>query len=115
MNEILIFLIGLGLTLSICLIIVGSLQSPLQKILIDLCGTEERASFWTAFSTVILILMPVVFAMHSYPSVNEGIFFQITTQVRWALIGLVGSVVMLGMVIGTFIPKERGIKLARGL
>ena len=110
MNEILIFLTGLGVTLTLCLIIIGCLQTPLQKILIDLCGTEERASFWTTFSMIVITLMPIIFAIHTYPSANEGIFFQVVAQVRGALIGLVGSVIMLGMVIGTFIPKERGIK-----
>ena len=108
MNTIWIFLSGLGFTVVVCFLVVGYLRPHLQRILVDLCHTEERAKFWTAFSNVTLILTPIVFALYGYPLEEKGmpIFFQIATQFKWALIGLVGSVVMLGIVIGRFIPKE---------
>ena len=42
------FLIGTGVSLTIASLVVVYLRRPLELVLTDLCGTAERARFWTA-------------------------------------------------------------------
>ena len=65
------FLVGIGVTFIASLAIVLYLRPHLTKILIDLCGAEQRAGFWTAFSNVTLILVPLIFALFSRPEARE--------------------------------------------
>ncbi len=106
MNLVALFLIGVGTTALVSFLTVGYLKPHLKRILIDLCGTEERANFWTAFSNITLILVPFIFAIHYHPKTGPDTttVFEVGTQLESALIGLVVSVVTLGIVIGRFIP-----------
>ena len=108
MNEMLSFLIGMGVTLLISTLVVVYLRPPLRRILIDLCETEDRADFWTAFTNVTIVLSPLICAMFHRPTGGSGVaaFFDINAQLRWALIGLIGSVAVLGAVIARFIPTS---------
>ena len=107
MSAVAIFLGGFGLTVVVTALVVWYLKPHLYRILVDLCGADERAKFWMAFSNVVLILVPTVFAMSFRPQSGKDIsaFFQITSQLRWSLIGLAVSVITLGCVISRFIPK----------
>src|SRR5712691_10475000 len=51
----------------VSLIVVAYLRRPLKAILADLCGTAERARFWSAFSNVTLVLVPLIFVMQYRP------------------------------------------------
>src|SRR5262249_6757278 len=89
------------------LAVVWYLKASLQEVLVDLCGTAKRASFWTAFSTVTVALTPVMFALHYRPDVSAPhAIFEIGTQLEWALAGLLLSVVLLGVVLAKFIPRD---------
>ena len=109
MNRVAIFLTGVGTTVVVAGLAVGYLKSSLTKILIDLCGAEERASLWTAFSNVTLILVPLIFALHYRPESGPetSLVFEMGSQLEYALIGLVCSVVVLGIVLSIFIPRRR--------
>ena len=107
-EEVFTFLLGLALTVVSCLAVVLYLKPHLHRILVDLCGTQERAAFWTAFSNITLFLVPVIFAMHMrpQPGVELSSFFQVSQQLKFALIGLVTAVVVLGWVISRFLPSR---------
>jgi uncharacterized membrane protein YhaH (DUF805 family) len=109
MTDVAIFLTDVGATAAASAAVVVYLQPHLKAVLVDLCGTVERAKFWTAFSNVTLMLSPLVFAMGYRPQIgtDSAAIFEMGTQLKWALIGLVVSVVMLGLVIGSFIPRSR--------
>jgi hypothetical protein len=107
MNQVSVFVIGVGATVAVGFIVVGYLKSTLRKILVDLCGTEDRANFWMAFANVTLILTPTAVALGARPEAgqNSPLTFQVGAQMEWALIGLVASIVTLGFVISLFIPR----------
>lgn len=109
MTPTVVFVLGIAVTGLTCLLVLGYLRLTLKKILIDLCGTEDRAGFWTAFSNVTLILVPTIVAMHYRPEVGQNLplVFQLGSQLEWALIGLASSVVVLGMVLALFITGAR--------
>jgi hypothetical protein len=114
MMDAIVFCTGLAITLGASLLAVSHLKSHLRNILTDLCGTKERAAFWTAFSNLTLVIVPLIFAMHRTPSRAEGSqsVFQVATQIEWALVGLLVSVVLLGIVIGRSIRAALSDRLS---
>ncbi len=110
MTASLLFLLGLGLTLVATFAIVRYLRSPLLDILVEICGTNERAAFWVSFSNVTIILVPLIFAMQYTPELKAGstAVLELAAQLKWALGGLLFSVLILGWVLSSFIRRQSG-------
>jgi SNF family Na+-dependent transporter len=104
MNTIFSFLIQLFATILIVYLIVGYLRPHLRKVLVDLCGTEERAQFWTVFSNILLIGMPVIFAMNYRPAAQntEELFFDVAGKLSGNLGGLLLALVCIGIIVSFF-------------
>src|SRR5579864_881557 len=98
MTPAIVFLTGLVLTLGVVFLTLLYLRHPLFVILSDLCGTVERAEFWTAFSNITLFLIPFVLALNHKPTAggNQFTVFAISDQIESAIVGLIISVVILG-------------------
>ena len=107
MNATTVFAIGSVSTLVIAMGIVWYLRRPLRNILIELCGTEERAEFWTVFAAVAMGVVPVIFAIACRPEPGPyaPAVFELANQLKWGLIGLIGTVIVLGWVIGRSIVR----------
>ncbi len=103
-----VFLTGVATTGAACLAVVYYLRPHFRRILTELCGNEQRADFWVAFSNVTMFLVPVVFALHVHPAAGQDtpLVFELGDQVKWAMIGLVVSVLTLGIVLSAFIPRQ---------
>jgi hypothetical protein len=108
MTETLRFITGLILTLFLSVAVVGYMNAPLRRLLHELCGNPQRTDFWVAFSNVTVVLTPVIFAMPSEPAPHPGplSLVEICTQLKWGLIGLAISVLLLGWILGRLIPKS---------
>jgi hypothetical protein len=106
-NAIAVYLVGLVITVGIVFAALLYLRNPLRVILTDLCGTPERTHFWTAFSNVILFLVPFVLALHCKPGADGSpvTIFEISGQMEAGLIGLAISVLVLGMVLNRYVPR----------
>jgi hypothetical protein len=104
MNSIISFLIQIALTLAFTFIIVGYLRPCLRTVLTDLCKTVERAQFWTAFSNVLLIGMPVIFALNYKPeaAATEELFFEVASKLSGNLGGFLFALVAIGLVVSFF-------------
>jgi|GEM_PF-2557824 len=108
MNEITTYLIGLTITLGISSVSFFTFRPYLKRILLELNGNLERpASFWVVYSGIILFLVPLVFAMAITPDPDESLFFQLSRQVRWSLIGVIISFFAFGIAIISFVPKDK--------
>jgi len=110
MTTSVLFLVGLGLTLITTLAIVAYLRSPLHSILVELCGTRERAAFWVTFSNVTMTLVPLIFAMQYTPDLKAGssAVLELAAQLKWGLAGLLFAVLILGWVLRGFIRRQGG-------
>lgn len=102
-----LYVCGLLMTLAAASAVVIYLRSPLEKILIELCGTAERARFWASFSNVTLIAVPMIFAMQYRPETTApvSVVFELADQLKWGLIGVVLSIAVLAWVLSRFIPR----------
>src|SRR5260370_28434815 len=89
--------------------IVAYVKKQLRGLLIELCGTMERASFWLAFSNVTLVLVPLIFALDYKPEFmrEKTAIFEMATQLRYALIGFVITLGSLALILFRFIPRDK--------
>lgn len=110
MNNIISFLIQMALTLVIVSLVVKYIHPYLKKILTELCGTEERAQFWTAFSNILMIGLPLTFALNYRPAYRDIVdpFFDVAGKLSGNLGGLLLALVCIGIVVSLFalaVPK----------
>ena len=116
------FLASVAATMVFSLVVVAYLHRSLRTILVDLCGTIERAKFWTAFSNVTLVLVPLIFVLH-HGEIAEGqrtqplgaTAFQFANQLAQALAGLAISVLALGLTLSRFISRRQPEETAKGV
>jgi cytochrome c biogenesis protein CcdA len=114
MNTMGTYLASVAATLAFSIVVVAYLHRSLSTTLVDLCGIVERANFWTAFSNVTLVLVPLIFALHHGDS-GEGqrtqsliaSTYQFADQLAQSLAGLMISVLVLGFVLSRFISRNR--------
>lgn len=111
MNTILYFLMEVILTLIAAFLIVGYLRPFLKRVLLDLCGTEDRANFWLAFSNILLIGLPVTIALNYRPFAGntEDLFFEVAGKLSGNLGGLLFAMVGVGFIVSFFAmvaPKQ---------
>jgi len=104
MNMIIFFSAQVILTLVIVSLIVGYLRPYLKKVLVDLCGTEDRAQFWTVFSNVLLIGMPLIFSLNYRPDASnaEELFFDVASKLSGNLGGLLFAMIGIGVIVSFF-------------
>jgi hypothetical protein len=98
---------GLCITLLAAFAVVRYLSGPLRTHLRELCGSAERAEFWTVFSNVAIVLTPAIFAISDLSPSGAEVppLLAVTSLLKWGLIGLVGTVLMLGWILSRFIPR----------
>jgi len=98
------YFVSLVVTLVVATLTTLLLRSSLRRILADLCGNEERAHFWTLFSMVMLIAMPLVIGMGYTPEARAGqeLFFEMARQLRGNLLGYLFTLAVVGGFISVF-------------
>lgn len=115
MHAIVPFLSEVILTLIISVLLVKYLRPFLKKILIDLCGNEDRAQFWTVFSNILLIGMPILFALNYKPESRniEELFFEVARRLSGNLAGLLFALIGIGFIVSLFVlvaPKQKKVE-----
>ena len=103
------FLIDVGIVTLLSVTLVVYLKAHLKNLLVELCGTAERASFWLAFSNVTLVLVPLIFALDYRPEFgpDRNFIFEMATQLKHAIIGFVIALSSLAVILYRFIPREK--------
>ena len=109
MNPTTAFLVDVGLVAVLSMSLVAYVKRHLSSLLIELCGTAERASFWLAFSNVTLVLVPLIFALNYEPEFgpNRNFIFEMATQLKYAIIGFVIALSFLAIILFRFIPRDK--------
>jgi hypothetical protein len=106
MSEPTIFALGISGASAISVAVMFYLHRPLRSVLTDLCGTADRASFWCAFSNITLFLLPLLFMLDYRPEESNSIWLWSLAEIfKRGLLGLSLTVVVLGIVMGSFIRR----------
>jgi len=107
MNSAIPFLIDVGLVAILSISLVTYVKGHLNHLLVELCGTEERAGFWLVFSNVILVLVPLIFALDYKPEFepDRNFVFEMAAQFKQAIVGFVVALGSLGVILFQFIPR----------
>jgi hypothetical protein len=97
-----------------CTGIMTYVSKHLRLLLIELCGTPERASFWLAFSNVALILVPLIFALEYTPESGSGksVVLDMAAQLKYGLVGFVVTLSCLAIILARFIPTNKAGAMA---
>ncbi|HTK78752.1 MAG TPA: hypothetical protein VL371_26070 [Gemmataceae bacterium] len=107
---------SLALTGLLSAAVVLYLGRPLRGVLRDLCGSDERARYWVAFANVMHILLPVtaVLIAREAPRSGGSTVMAVLDQTRWALAGLILSVVSVALGVAVFLaPRSATVVVDR--
>ena len=109
MSDEIVFLITEAITLVIALGVALVIRRRLHTILTDLTGTAERAAFWSTFTSLLLVLIPltVVMFVPNDPGSNESVFFRVVARLRWSLVGIVVTLVSYAFILIWFVQAHR--------
>src|SRR4051794_7051890 len=101
MSDVTTFLTTEAITLVVAAGVALYLRRHFRNVLTDLTGTAQRAAFWTAFTSLLLVLVPLIVVMFvpREARADEPEFFRVVAQLRWALVGLVATLVSCALVI----------------
>ena len=104
MNTIFAFAIEVVITFAICTLTFHYLRPFLKRILVDLCGTEERAQFWTVFSNILLVGCPLLISLMYQPQAlnAEELFFELTRRTSGNLFGFMFALMAIGFTVSIF-------------
>jgi hypothetical protein len=107
MSDATVFALGITGASAISVSVMAYLHRPLRSVLTDLCGTADRASFWCAFSNITLFLLPLLFMLDFRPEdpSNSVWLWSLAEIFKRGLLGLSLTVVVLGIVMGSFIRR----------
>ena len=114
--DAIVLLSSLGLTGLLSAAVVMYLGPPLRGVLRDLCGSDERARYWVAFANVMHVLLPVtaVLIAREFPRAGGPTILAVLDQTRWALAGLILSVVSVALGVAVFLaPRSATVVVDR--
>jgi hypothetical protein len=96
-------LLTYALTGLIALLAAVSLWRPLRILLGEICGTEDRSRFWTVWSTLMMIVAPMLLvSMRRVDTDPTGL---ISGTVASALVGVVLALLGMGYAVWSRSPR----------
>lgn len=96
-------LITYGLTTLVGGLAAIALRRPLAILLGEVCGTEERSRFWTVWSTIMMIILPVLLV--SLRDVRTNPVALIQSTLTSALIGVLLALLGMGYAVWSRSPR----------
>lgn len=89
-------------------VVCAVLTRPLRRLLLELCGTAERARFWVAYSDVMIFLAPLVFIVAFGKSGDPGVpsvaFYR--AAIGSTLLGLFVALAFVGLQLTRLLPRH---------
>lgn len=115
MNSVAAFFLGLSVLMAFTLVALAFLQRPLHAILVELCGVEHRARFWTRLWDAWLYLMVFFCALWTPPRPADGVagFHDFLAMFRGGIFALLAGLGLLAFTMLVSIARYEG-RLDRG-
>lgn len=102
-----VFLTGIALTALAAVGLLTYVSKHLRTLLVELCGSDQRARFWLALSNISLVLVPLILALDCRPETgpDKAIVFEIAAQLKYAMAGFVVALGFLAVVLISFVRR----------
>jgi hypothetical protein len=108
MSPLSLFLIEVAIAVLSSTLAVAFLTRPLRRLLIDACGSVERANFWVAYSDAMIFIAPlvatVVFGKSSDVFTPTLPFYK--AALGSALFGVFVSLAAVGLQVARVLPRR---------
>ena len=108
MGRLSLFLVELAICFLASGVVVLVLTGPLRRILIDACGSLERARFWVVYSDAMIFIAPlvaiVVFGKSSELSAPTLGFYK--SALGSALFGVFVALAAIGLQVARLLPRR---------
>jgi hypothetical protein len=106
MAQITLYLTGIAVSLVLGAAVASFIRKPLRLILVDLCGTEDRAAFWTRITLLSYLLVSAALALGYRPDSFIADYYYLGGHLGRTLSGLLITTGFLAMTISTFIRRQ---------
>jgi hypothetical protein len=90
--------IAWALTLFLTLVVAAILRRPLFAVLQFICGTDVGARFWTAYSTVMMVVGPFFLVSFGSGDMTSPVDYVRRVMVLIS-VGLIGTVIIMGIAV----------------
>jgi len=94
----------IGLTVLLSSAVTMLLWRPLNTLLTGICGTGDRAHFWTVYSTLFLFLLPMLVVTATPIDGDIGRFVRLS--IFFAAFGVSVALVAVGYAIWSRMPRQ---------
>ncbi len=111
MSEITLFTLGIGLS---CLFGIGAavyIRKPLHILLVDLCGTEDRARFWTQITLLSYVLMTALMSLSYQPDEILAPYYYLGGHLGRTLTGLLLITGFMTLTVSRFIRRQQKLEV----
>lgn len=111
MEPVTAFALSLALVGLLALVVVLALRRPLTALLVELCGNDPRAHFWTVFAGLGIVLAAFECALLTMPGSSSGVWGDqvglrvLLSGLRAGVFGLLAGYVVLGLVLSVAILR----------
>jgi hypothetical protein len=107
MSEISLFLLGVGLSSLFGIGVAVYIRKPLHTVLVDLCGTGDRALFWTQITLLSFVLMTALMALSYQPDEAMPPYYYLGGHLGRTLTGLLLITGFLTLTVSRFIRRQQ--------
>jgi len=109
MSHTTLFLLEVGISAALSGLVVAIGAPPLRRLLVDACGSPDRARFWVVYSAAMVFLTPLVFVVVFGKSgeVYEPTLPFFKSALGSALFGVVVALGVVGAQVAGLLPKRR--------
>jgi hypothetical protein len=104
MTQIAATLLSYGIAVLLALLAATALWRPLNIILSELCGTEDRSRFWTIWTTVMVVIAPVLLVSGATVTTDPALL--VRNAIFYALVGIVIAMMGMGYAIWARMPRD---------
>ena len=105
MTQFQLYVTGLAVSLLLSLSVVFYLRKPLYQLLVEVCGTPDRARFWMQITNLSFLLTSMLMALSYRPYEDQVGYYFLSGHLGRTLFGLLGVTVFLTLTMSIFISR----------
>ena len=112
MTQFQLYVTSLAASLLLSLSVVFYLRKPLYRLLVEVCGTPDRARFWMHITNLSFVLTAMMMALTYQPFEDRLNFYFLFDHLGRTLFGLLGVTIFLTLTMSIFISRTDKVLLS---